>query len=348
MTRKKVLTLAAGALLLAVALYAYVRSRPTILVLTGVVTTHDVVVSPQVAGQLAELRVAEGETVRKGQVLGVIAPEELRADAAYYGQSAAGASSQVRESEAALRFQERQTADQVRQAESAVASAEAQAKAAAAELEQAQLTYKRSSELRQQGVVSSQDIDAARTAADSASARLAGLERQVDAQRAALALARSSAEQIAVKKSQLRANEHMSEAAAAQRAKAEVRLGYTELRAPIDGIVDVKAARVGEFVAAGQPVVPLVNPDDLWVRIDVEESYIDDVRLGEKLTVRLPSGAERVGTVIFRGVDAGYATQRDVSRTKRDIKTFEVRLRVDNSDRRLALGMTAYVRLRVP
>jgi hypothetical protein len=47
--------------------------------------------------------------------------------------------------------------------------------------------------------------------------------------------------------------------------------------------------------------------------------------------------------VFYRGVDAGYATQRDVSRTKRDIKTFELRLRVDNADRRLAVGMTAYV-----
>jgi HlyD family secretion protein len=347
MTRKKVLTLAAGALLLAVALYAYVRSRPTILVLTGVVTTHDVVVSPQVAGQLAELRVAEGETVRKGQVLGVIAPEELRADAAYYGQSAAGASSQVQESEAALRFQERQTADQVRQAESALASAEAQAKAAASDLEQARLTYTRDGELRREGVVSTQELDAARTAADSAEARLASLERQVDAQRAAVALARSSAEQIAVKRSQLLSSEHMSAAAAAQQTKAEVRLTYADLRAPIDGIVDVKAARVGEFVAAGQPVVTLVNPDDLWVRVDVEESYIDRVRLGDKVTVRLPSGAEREGTVFFRGVDAGFATQRDVSRTKRDIKTFEVRLRVDNADRTLALGMTAYALLRL-
>jgi len=46
-------------------------------------------------------------------------------------------------------------------------------------------------------------------------------------------------------------------------------------------------------------------------------------------------------------VDASYATQRDVSRTKRDIKTFEIRLRVDNKDRRLAVGMTAYVLLPV-
>jgi HlyD family secretion protein len=92
-------------------------------------------------------------------------------------------------------------------------------------------------------------------------------------------------------------------------------------------------------------VVTLINQDDLWIRVDVEETYIDRVRLGDVFRVRLPSGAEREGKVIYRGVDAAFATQRDVSRTKRDIKTFEVRLRVDNADRRLAVGMTAYVLL---
>jgi HlyD family secretion protein len=97
----------------------------------------------------------------------------------------------------------------------------------------------------------------------------------------------------------------------------------------------------------GQPVVTLVNPDDLWVRANVEETYIDRVRVGDKLKVRLPSGDVREGTVFYRGVEAAFATQRDVSRTKRDIKTFEIRLRLDNSDRRLAVGMTAYVELPV-
>ena len=80
----------------------------------------------------------------------------------------------------------------------------------------------------------------------------------------------------------------------------------------------------------------------------MEETYIDRIRLGDTLTVRLPSGAERRGTVIYRGVDADFATQRDVSRTKRDIKTFEIRLRVDNADRRLAVGMTSYVLVPAP
>jgi multidrug resistance efflux pump len=137
----------------------------------------------------------------------------------------------------------------------------------------------------------------------------------------------------------------MEAAAAAQHTKADVRLKYTEITAPIDGVVDVRAAREGEFVGPGQAIVTLINPDDLWVRVDVEESYIDRVRLGDTLTVRLASGLERPGKAFYRGVDGSFATQRDVSRTKRDIKTFEIRLRVDNRDRRLALGMTAYVSL---
>jgi HlyD family secretion protein len=150
---------------------------------------------------------------------------------------------------------------------------------------------------------------------------------------------------VAIRKSQVASNRQQEAAAAAQRAKADVRLGYAEIHAPIDGIVDVRAALPGEVVTPGQPVVTLINQDDLWVRVDVEETYIDRVRVGDKLTVRLPSGAELQGTVFYRGADAGFATQRDVSRTKRDIKTFEVRLRVDNKDRRLAVGMTAYVEL---
>jgi HlyD family secretion protein len=278
----------------------------------------------------------------------VITPDELKADTAYFAQNVEGMSSQIRESEAALRLQERQTVDQIRQAESTLASIEAQADAAAADVEQARLTYTRTQNLSRQNVVSAQELDAARNSQAAAQAKLDALKKQVEAQRATVALARSSAEQTAVRRSQVQTSEHMKQAASAQSAKADVRLRYTEIHAPIEGLVDVRAARVGEVVSVGQPIVTLINPDDLWVRADVEESYIDQVRLGDKLTVRLPSGVEREGTVFYRGADAGFATQRDVSRTKRDIKTFEVRLRVDNKDRRLAVGMTAYVLMPTP
>jgi len=334
-------------IVVAVAVYAYSSMRPKALTLTGIVTTNDVIVSPQVAGQIGQLLVTEGDVVKKGQLLATITPDELRADTNYYAQNAAGLSSQVHESEAALRFEQSQTSQQTAQAESTLASIEAQVKAAAADLSVANSTYARTQDLARQQIASAQDLDQARAAADAARAKLDALKKQVDAQRATVALARANASQVDMRKSQVQAMEHSQAAAAAQRSKADVRLAYTEIHAPIDGQVDVRAVRAGEYVNPGQPVVTLVNPDDLWVRADVEESYVDRAKIGDTLTVRLPSGAERPGVVFYRGVDAAYATQRDVSRTKRDIKTFEVRLRVDNKDRALAVGMTAYVSLPV-
>lgn len=327
--------------------YYYAQRSPDRLTLTGIVTTKDVIVSPQIAGRIGELLVREGNVVKQGQLAAVLVPDELREESAFYTHSAEGAMSQVRQSAAALRLQERQTVDEIRQAEATLASVESQWKAAEAELENARLTADRLQKMSSQGVAAANLYDQARTANDAARARVVSLARQVDAQRTRVALAKASAEQIAMRRSQLEANERQQAAADAQRAKADVRLAYTKLHAPIGGIVDVLAARTGEYVEAGQAVVTLINPDDLWVRVDVEETYIDRVRIGDRLTVRLPSGETRTGTVFYRGANASFATQRDVSRTKRDIKSFEVRLRVDNADRRLAVGMTAYVLLPV-
>ena len=325
--------------------YYYVNLPPTSLVLTGIVTTHDVEVSPQIGGRVVSIGIKEGDAVKKDQIIAEIEPGELAADRAFYEHSAEGIQSQVQEGEAALRLQERQLTDQVKQAEAAVATAEAQQHAAAADVERTKVTLDRTRELFKQQLAPAQSMDEARTANEAAQARMESLARQVDAARSAVALARSNAEQVSVRRSQLQATQHQLAAIGTQRAKADVRLGYARVIAPVDGVVDVQAARQGEVVTSGQTLVTLINPDDLWVRADIEETYIDRVRMGDELKVRLPSGEERTGTVFYRRADAAFATQRDVSRTKRDIKTFETRLRVDNADRRLAVGMTVYVLL---
>jgi multidrug resistance efflux pump len=250
---------------------------------------------------------------------------------------------QVQESEAALRLEQRQLQEEIAQAEATLAAIESQRLAAAAEAENARVNLERAQRMTDDGLGTAEKLDQARTAHDVARSRVAALNRQMDAQRAAVELARSNAEQVAVRRSQVAVARQQHAAADAQRAKADVRLAYAEIHAPIDGLVDVRAARPGEVVNPGQAVVTLIDPDDLWIRADVEETFIDRLPIGTHLRVRLPSGEERDGVVFYRGADAGFATQRDVSRTKRDIKTFEVRLRVDNADRELAVGMTAYV-----
>lgn len=324
---------------------AFAWPRAEVVELTGIVTTDEVIVAPQVGGRVARVSVREGDAVTAGQVLAVLEPVELEADRAFYTHTAEGLGAQVEQSAAALRFEERQTATQVEQAAANLSAAEAQRAEAAASLEDARATHARQEALLRDGATSAQDDDRARAAFEVARARDLSAQRQVEARRAALAAARASAEQVAQRRSALQAAQAQRAAAEAQREKAEVRLRYTEVTAPIAGLVDTRAARSGEVLTPGQPVLTLVDPDDLWVRVDVEESYVERIRLGDRLPVKLPSGAVREGTVFYRGVDAGFATQRDVSRTKRDIRTFEIRLRVPNADRALAVGMTGRVLL---
>ncbi len=343
MTRKLfliVLFLVAAA---SVAVYWFTRPRVSGMVLTGIVDADQVVVSSQVAGRLSKLLVQEGDDVTEGQLLGLIEPEELRATQQYYLHAEQSTAEQVRESRAALKFQELQTRDQIRQAEATLATAQAQLKQAEASRTLARQNFKRTDRLFRQKIASQQDEDQAQANLQTAEANVEAGSKQVQAQKAALELARSNAQQVAMRERALAANQRQLAAAAAQNQVAKVRLGYTELRSPIAGLVTLRAALQGEVVNPAQPIVELYDPDKLWVRADVPETYIHLIRIGEHFQVRFPGDFKRTGTVYFRGVDAEYATQRDVSRTKRDIKTFQIRLRVDNRDRRLAPGLTAYV-----
>src|SRR5262245_31040487 len=130
-----------------VAAYFYFNRPPTSLVLTGIVTTHDVVVSPQIGGKLDKLAVVEGDKVTRGQLVALIAPDELRAESAFASRNVEGLSSQVQEAQAALRLQEKQTIEQINQAESMLAASEAQLKASQADLEKERLNFERTDSL---------------------------------------------------------------------------------------------------------------------------------------------------------------------------------------------------------
>src|SRR5207248_7606607 len=67
-----------------------------------------------------------------------------------------------------------------------------------------------------------------------------------------------------------------------------------------------------------------------WVRAPLPETYADNIAVGDTLRVRLPGGDTIDGKVITKAAEADFATQRDVSRRKRDIKTVGLKLLVPN------------------
>ena len=126
----------------------YYATRPLSgqIILTGIVTTDEVTVSPQMRGLLQQLLVKQGDNVKSGQLLAVIQPEEQLADVAYYEGN------------------HQQSAAEVAQAQ--------------ADLEFAQLTLQRDEILSKTKAVSAQDFDQARTNFAAAKARVDAMDKQ--------------------------------------------------------------------------------------------------------------------------------------------------------------------------
>lgn len=334
-------------ILFVVALVVYLATTPhgNAIPLTGIVTGNDVIVSPQVAGRMIHLSVDEGSEVHNGDLIAELDPAELVAARDSAEANIHTLEAKVNSARDTRSWTDEQTSASLRQAESTLTATRSQLVQAQANLWRDQQTYKRQQGLFDGGVASAQDRDLAYAAVQASGAAVKSLEDQVKAAEAQVAVARANRKQLDVQQSDLAATRAQLQQARADKTTADVRLGYMKIYAPLDGVVSVRAARQGEVLQAGEPIVTILDVDHLWVQADVQESYIDLVALGQHLTIRLPSGNTIEGSVFFKGVENDFATQRDVSRTKRDIKTFSIKVAISNSGRRLISGMTATVLL---
>jgi HlyD family secretion protein len=313
--------------------------------LTGIIDGNEVIVSPQITGRIVNLTVDEGSEVKKGDLIAELDPKELQSSLAAAKANVGSLQAQVSEANHNYSLTNDQTGASVKQAEAVLTSTRAQLDQARANLWRDQTDHDRMMKLFESGVESAQDRDHAEATLQASESNVKALEDSVSAQEAALGVAQANRKQVDVRGSEIATTIAQLEQARAAAAQTATQLGYTEIYAPIDGIVSVRVAKQGEVIAQGSPIVVLVDMDHLWVRADVEESYIDAVQFGQTMRVQLPSGTILQGQVFFKGVENDFATQRDVSRTKRDIKTFAIKVSVPNDGRRLFTGMTATVLL---
>lgn len=359
---KRVFVIVAIALAVALGIYYATRPRAETLTLTGTVDGNEVVVGAQITGRLVKLEVSDGQSVTTGQPLATLDQGVQMADAAAGAAAITQAQASARQSAEQVRLLRSTLAAKLQQSQAQQAQAQAQLSQARAQLAQqsanwdkANANYVRTAPLAAKGVASQldldnakADLDAAAAARQAADAGVQAAQRAVAAATAAVSDAQQQQMQVAVQQQQTASLQAASLQAAAQHRADLARLGQTEILAPIPGIITLRAAREGEIVSPASPVVEIFDPSDTWVDADVEETYAPLVKIGQSLDVRLPDGEMLSGPVIYKAVEADFATQRDVSRTKRDIKTVSIRVRVPNSGARLSLGMTAYVLLHVP
>jgi multidrug resistance efflux pump len=313
------------------------------LVLIGTVDSNQVIVSAQVEGRIQKLLVDEGTPVKAGDLIAVLDPSELQTQEAAASANITSLQHKVAQMEHTERSTSGSTSSDVANAQAKLDSAKAQLLQAQAALDRTESDSRRMIELAKAGVQSEQDRVQAETNLQAAQATLQAQQELVKAAQADLISAIARTQQANAAKSTVQSTEADLENAIAQQSQAAVRLGYTNVYAPVTGTVSVRAARQGEVVNIGAPIVTIVDLTDTWVRAAIPETYADHIGYGDMMRVRLPGGTITSGKVFFKGVESDFATQRDVSRRKRDIKTIVLKVRLENPKGAFVPGMTAEV-----
>jgi HlyD family secretion protein len=328
---------------IAAAYYYFSTDHTRDLVLIGTVDSNQVIVSAQVEGRIQKLLVDEGTPVKAGDLIAVLDPSELQAQEAAATATITSLQHKVAEMQHTEKSTTGSTASDVANAKAKLSSARAQLMQAQATLDRTASDSRRTVELAKAGVASDQERVQAETNLEAAQATVQAQQELVRAAEADLNAAIARTQQSNAAKSTVASTEADLKNAIAQKNQAAVRLGYTNVYAPVTGTVSVRAARQGEVVNIGAPIVTIVDLTDTWVRAAIPETYADHIGYGDTLRVQLPGGTITSGKVFFKGVEGDFATQRDVSRRKRDIKTIVLKIRLDNARGVYVPGMTAEV-----
>jgi HlyD family secretion protein len=332
-------------LLLSLGFYFFTTHGSSDVVLIGTVDANQVIVSSKVAGRIERLLVDEGQSVKQGDVIAQIDNQDLAAERDSASATLAGMRSQVRQTSETYASTHGETDAQVKNAAAALQAAQASLEESEANERQQALDAKRIVTLAEQGVASQQDRDRAEQTLAANQARVRANREQVIAARATLNTMEARINQAAAAHSNIAAMEGQMDSAKAKLSEAEVRIGYTRVIAPVTGTVSVRAAREGEVVNAGTPIVTIVDLTQTWVYAAIPETQAQLVKLGDTLDVRMPGGERVPGKIIAKAAEADFATERDYSRSKRDIRTVRLKLLIDNPRETYVPGMTAEVLL---
>lgn len=237
-----------------------------------------VTVSPRVAGHIAQVSVADNQAVHRGDVL-------LRLDDRDYRARVQRAQAEVAAAEAAVQAQTGAVAaldaEIARQAD-VIAQARAEAAGAAADAVRRTSDATRYRDLLADDATSRQrweqsDADARKARATLAQAE-AGL--RVQSEQAQVLLRRRDQGQAAI----AQAEAGLATAKAAL-ALAQLDLEHTVIRAVRDGTVGQRAARAGQYVEPGAPLLALVPLDDVYVVANFKETQITRMRAGQSVEV---------------------------------------------------------------
>ncbi|WP_027797053.1 HlyD family secretion protein [Paraburkholderia acidipaludis] len=233
-------------------------------------------VAPRIAGQITDVLVNDNESVKAGQLLVRIDDRDFRA-------ALMSAQADVEAARAAVANDEAEIARQP----ALVDQARATLRSDDASIAFARANASRYQDLSQSGAGTAQEQQ-------QASSALAEQLAQQSHDQAALEATEQNLDVLRAERDKAAGVEARAEAALEQ---AKLNLSYTEIRAPVDGKIGRRSARVGAFVTPGAPVLAIVPLSDAYVVANFQENQIAKMRPGESVRVKVDS----LPGVVIRG-----------------------------------------------
>ena len=366
----------------AVLAYRSLHTEPTDRILvSGNIELNQVDIAFKTSGRLIERAVNEGDHVQKGMVIARLDREQLLRQHETAQAALATAQAVVSESQSALKWQQAtmqadlqlKNADlsaaqsqllqlkngarpqELQQANAAVAAAQSQFDQAKKDWERAQTLYKDDD-------ISTAQYDTFHTRFESTGAALkqakeqAGLVQagprsemiesasaQVERARAGLKIGEANSIETTRREQDIVARRSDVERARAQLALVDTQLADTIAVSPIDGMVLVKAADVGEVLAPGTSVVTVGDLDHPWLRAYVRERDLGRVKVGSQVHVTTDSFPGKVydGRVSFISSEAEFTPKQIQTSEERVKLVYRVKIEIDNPHHELKSNMPA-------
>ena len=254
------------AIFAAVVLYIIFRPHPDVRTADAYVMVHYATIAPRISGQIASVAVDDNDVVKTGQVLATLDPRDNETALASAEATVARDRSKLDEISATVSRQPSIIEEQ----QAAVASARAR-------LAFAQADARRYGNLATTGAGTVREHQEADSTLQQGQASLDSAEASLDAAR----------RQLDVLKAQRSAAEAVVKADEAQLEQAKLNLSYTQIRAPIDGMVGERSVQVGNYVGPGTTLMTVVPLDQVYIEANYLEVDLLHVRSGQPVTIHL-------------------------------------------------------------
>jgi len=290
----------------------------TALKLSGNIEAHESLVSFKVSGRIIALPIKEGMTLKSGDLVARLDRDDYQQQVVVDEAASHVWQKQLTLGLAGSRAQDIEAAKQV-------------ALEALADLEQKKSDYARYQALFEKDEIPAQTRDQAATNVTRAQAVYAQAEQNLQKLEEG-----TRPEELAVQRANVKYSDQNLR-------MARIRLSYTTLTAPFDGVILVRQAELGEVVVPGTPIITLADLDHLWVRVYVPETDLGKVHWDQAVDVRTDTYPDKVyrGRISFISSEAEFTPKSVQTEKERVTLVYRVKVDVENPNHELKPGMPA-------